>query len=137
MAALTDSVMQCPVSGGRLLTGWGMASRDSISTRSLWSDARSLWWGPVRGRWVRIAFGVLSFGFAGQILGHQDPPGHGRPSVLVNGDRFAQHINQMRVTPALASALGDEVATVVVDAKPDLIAVQPAIESAAAAARPA
>lgn len=51
---------------------------------------------------------------------------------VVNGSRFAGHIDQMRQDPALASALGAEVAALVVDAKPDLIAVQPAIESAAA-----
>jgi hypothetical protein len=51
---------------------------------------------------------------------------------VVNGERFAEHVNQMRQDPSLAAAIGDEVASLVIDAKPDLIAVQPAIESAAA-----
>ena len=51
---------------------------------------------------------------------------------VVNGPRFAAHINEMRQDPALAAAVGTEVAALVVDTQPDLVAVQPAIESAAA-----
>ena len=51
---------------------------------------------------------------------------------VVNGARFADHINEMRQDPALAAAVGNEVAALVVDTAPDLVAVQPAIESAAA-----
>lgn len=50
---------------------------------------------------------------------------------VVNGQRFAGHINEMRQDAALSEAIGVEVATLVVDAKPDLIAVQPALASAA------
>lgn len=51
---------------------------------------------------------------------------------VVNGPRFANHINEMRQDPALAAAVGNEVAALVVDTQPDLVAVAPAIESAAA-----
>ena len=51
---------------------------------------------------------------------------------VVNGPRFAAHINEMRQDPALAAAVGTKVAALVVDTQPDLVAVQPAIKTAAA-----
>jgi hypothetical protein len=51
---------------------------------------------------------------------------------IVNGQRFAAHADQMRQDPVLAQALGDQIAGAVIDADPDLIAVQPALEGAAA-----
>lgn len=52
---------------------------------------------------------------------------------IVNGPRFAQNVNQVREDPAVADAIGVEVAAAVVAAKPDLVAIQPAIEGAASA----
>lgn len=51
---------------------------------------------------------------------------------VVNGTRFAAHADEMRQNPVLAQAIGVELATAVVDAEPDLIAIQPAIQGAAA-----
>ncbi len=53
---------------------------------------------------------------------------------IVNGQRFADRADQMRQDPVLAKALGDEITGVVIDADPDLIAVQPALQGAAALA---
>ena len=76
-------------------------------------------------RWstVALVLGAVVF-FFGSLAGFLN-------ANVVNGQRFASHINEMRQDSALADAIGVEVATLVVDAKPDLIAVQPAIESAA------
>jgi hypothetical protein len=76
-------------------------------------------------RWstVALVLGAVVF-FFGSLAGFLN-------ANVVNGQRFAAHINEMRQDSALADAIGVEVATLVVDAKPDLIAVQPAIESAA------
>lgn len=52
---------------------------------------------------------------------------------VVNGQHFAGHVNQMRQDPVLAAAIGEQLAAAVVDADPDLVAIQPAIESGAAA----
>lgn len=51
----------------------------------------------------------------------------------VNGQHFAAHVNAMRQDPVLAAAIGEELAAAVVDADPDLVAIQPAIETGAAA----
>ena len=53
---------------------------------------------------------------------------------IVNGERFAQRADQMRQDPVLAQALGDQITGVVIDADPDLVAVQPALQGAAALA---
>lgn len=52
---------------------------------------------------------------------------------VVNGERFAAHVNQMRQDPQVAAAIGAEMTSVVVDAKPDLVAIAPALQSATAA----
>lgn len=51
---------------------------------------------------------------------------------VVNGPRFAAHIDTMRQNPAVASAVGAQVAAVAVEAKPDLVAIEPAVQAAAA-----
>lgn len=51
---------------------------------------------------------------------------------VVNGQRFAEHVNAMRQDPALAKAIGTQLAAAVVDADPDLVAIQPALEGGAA-----
>lgn len=51
---------------------------------------------------------------------------------VVNGPRFAGHIDTMRQNPAVASAVGAQVAAVAVEAKPDLVAIEPAVQAAAA-----
>lgn len=51
---------------------------------------------------------------------------------IVNGERFAEHLNQMRHDPALAQAVGEQATGAVIDARPDLVAVQPAIQVAVA-----
>ncbi len=78
------------------------------------------------GRWssTALVLGAVMF-FLASIAGFLN-------ANVVNGPRFAEHINEMRQDSDLAAAIGDEVATLVVDAKPDLIAVQPAIASASA-----
>lgn len=52
---------------------------------------------------------------------------------VVNGPRFAEHVNQMRQDPQLARAIGAEMTSALVDAQPDLVAIAPALQSAAAA----
>jgi uncharacterized membrane protein HdeD (DUF308 family) len=51
---------------------------------------------------------------------------------IVNGPHFAAHIDQMRQDPGLAQAIGDDLVSAVVDAQPDLIAIQPALQAVAA-----
>lgn len=51
---------------------------------------------------------------------------------IVNGERFAEHADIIRQDDQVAQAVGGEIATAVVDASPDLVAVQPAVEAAAA-----
>ncbi len=51
---------------------------------------------------------------------------------IVNAERFAGHVNQMRQDPQVATAIGAQMTTVVVDAKPDLVAIAPALQSATA-----
>lgn len=52
---------------------------------------------------------------------------------VVNGPRFAEHVNQMRQDSEVARTIGVEMTRVVVDAQPDLVAIAPALQSAAAA----
>lgn len=52
---------------------------------------------------------------------------------IVNGQRFATHVNQMRQDPRVAAAIGAEMTSAVVDAEPDLVAIAPALQSATAA----
>lgn len=54
-------------------------------------------------------------------------------SAVVNGDNFAAHLNDIRVDEAVKQEIGQAIATAAVDAQPDLVAVQPAIEGGAAA----
>ncbi len=77
-------------------------------------------------RWSTVALvvGAVLFFFA-SIAGFLN-------ANVVNGPQFADHINQMRQDPALAQAIGVELAGAVVDAEPDLVAIQPAIQGAAA-----
>lgn len=77
-------------------------------------------------RWssVALVIGACLF-FVASIAGFLN-------ANIVNGQRFAQHVNSMRQDPALAAAIGAELAAAVVDADPDLVAIQPAIEGGAA-----
>ncbi|HQR79587.1 MAG TPA: hypothetical protein PLT68_05140 [Actinomycetota bacterium] len=80
-----------------------------------------------RRRWSAVALvtGALLF-FAASIAGFLN-------ANVVHGQRFAANVNQMRQDDAVARAIGAEVAAAVVDANPDLVAIQPAIQSATAA----
>lgn len=80
-----------------------------------------------RRRWSAAALvvGALLF-FAASLAGFLN-------ANVVHGQRFAANINQMRQDDTLARAIGVEVAAAVVDANPDLVAIQPAIQSATAA----
>jgi uncharacterized membrane protein HdeD (DUF308 family) len=77
-------------------------------------------------RWstVTLVIGAILF-FVASVAGFLN-------ANIVNGQRFAEHVNSMRQDPALASAIGTQLAAVVVDADPDLVAIQPAIEGGAA-----
>ncbi len=77
-------------------------------------------------RWstVTLVIGAILF-FVASVAGFLN-------ANVVNGQRFAEHVNSMRQDPALASAIGTQLAAVVVDADPDLVAIQPAIEGGAA-----
>ncbi|MEZ5159150.1 MAG: hypothetical protein R2687_09990, partial [Candidatus Nanopelagicales bacterium] len=52
---------------------------------------------------------------------------------VVNGPRFADHINAMRTDPELAAQIGAQISAALVDAQPDLVAIAPALQPAAAA----
>ena len=52
---------------------------------------------------------------------------------VVNGPRFADHINAMRTDPELAAQIGAQISGALVDAQPDLVAIAPALQPAAAA----
>lgn len=54
-------------------------------------------------------------------------------STLANGDAFGHYANEVRKDPEVARQLGIVVGSAAVDAEPDLIAVRPAMEGAAAA----
>ena len=77
-------------------------------------------------RWstVTLVIGAILF-FVASVAGFLN-------ANIVNGQRFAEHVNSMRQDPALASAIGTQLAAAVVDADPDLVAIQPAIEGGAA-----
>lgn len=89
-------------------------------------DPRS--WGSRRDpRWSGLLLGAgalvfLLAGFAGFLN-----------SAVVNGDNFAAHLNDVRRSEAVRTEIGQAVAAVAIDAEPDLVAVQPAIEAGAAA----
>jgi len=77
-------------------------------------------------RWsaVTLVLGAVVF-FVASVAGFLN-------ANVVNGQRFAAHVDQMRQDPVLAQAIGAELAAVVVDASPDLVAIQPAVQGAAA-----
>ena len=52
---------------------------------------------------------------------------------VVNGPRFADHVNAMRTDPQLAAQIGAQISSALVDAQPDLVAIAPALQPAAAA----
>lgn len=54
-------------------------------------------------------------------------------TTLVNADHFARYANDVRRDPAVARQFGILVGSAAVDAEPDLIAIRPALEGAAAA----
>ena len=80
----------------------------------------------MRQRWstVTLVFAALLF-FLGSLAGFLN-------ANVVNGPHFAAHIDQMRQNPAVADAVGAQVAQVAVAAKPDLVAIEPAVQAAAA-----
>ncbi len=80
----------------------------------------------MRQRWstVTLVLAALLF-FLGSLAGFLN-------ANVVNGPHFAAHIDQMRQNPAVADAVGAQVAQVAVAAKPDLVAIEPAVQAAAA-----
>lgn len=44
---------------------------------------------------------------------------------VVNGPRFADHVNAMRTDPQLAAQIGAQISSALVDAQPDLVAIAP------------
>lgn len=54
-------------------------------------------------------------------------------SAVVNGEHFAEILNDVRQDEAVRDQLGQAIATAAVDAQPDLVAVEPAISAGAAA----
>ncbi len=54
-------------------------------------------------------------------------------AAVVNGENFASLVNEVRQDEAVKSEIGEAVAVAALDAKPDLIAVEPAIAAGAAA----
>ncbi len=82
---------------------------------------------PRSARWsaVLVTAGAVAFLLAG-IAGFLN-------AAVVNGTAFAEHLNDIRRSEAVRTEIGREVATAVVDAQPDLIAIRPAIEGAASA----
>jgi hypothetical protein len=54
-------------------------------------------------------------------------------AAVVNGERFAQLVNEVRQDEDVRTQVGRAVATAAVDAQPDLVAIEPAIGAGAAA----
>ena len=54
-------------------------------------------------------------------------------AAVVNGERFAELVNQVRQDEAVKTEIGEAIAVAALDAQPDLIAVEPAIAAGAAA----
>ena len=54
-------------------------------------------------------------------------------AAVVNGENFAGLVNEIRQDEAVKTEIGQAVAVAALDAKPDLIAVEPAIAAGAAA----
>ncbi len=79
------------------------------------------------GRWSRVLLILGGVGlFLTGIVGYLN-------SVLVNGENFAEILNEVRQDDAVTQQVGEQVALAAVDAEPDLVAVQPALAAGAAA----
>ena len=53
-------------------------------------------------------------------------------ATLVNGDRFAELVNQIRQDEQVKATVGQAIADAAIDAQPDLVAIEPALDAAAA-----
>ncbi len=71
---------------------------------------------------ILAAIGLLMTGILGWLN-----------AAVVNGDNFAGLVNEIRQDEAVKTEIGQAVAVAALDAKPDLIAVEPAIAAGAAA----
>lgn len=54
-------------------------------------------------------------------------------AAVVNGDSFARHLNAVRTHDAVEQQVGKAIATAAIDAQPDLVAVEPALQAGFAA----
>jgi hypothetical protein len=72
--------------------------------------------------WVLFALGslLLTCGLVAGVANHE----------VMDGERFATHVDNIRKDPAVAKQLGLRLSERILDADPDLVAVKPLVESA-------